>query len=235
VYRDMNISQNPIALKAKLKAPKFDPSLVMIAMSALEKNQSLIALDIKTSASEGRIDLNTLTSTHQSEKYLTILKVKATAESAIGADQEFMSLALHDASLRVLPPQFEILAAPTASMSQIAQKLPAGAHSNIVESGMYFALSDVSSDANSGVNIENKNPIWEVFNPIWETQSLLPEVPKSFVDSLADTLVNTHVAANITQRWSIAVLGSDQKPSSDLGPDRLKEAQFISRTAVDLK
>lgn len=230
VNRDINISQNPIALKAALQAPKFDPSLVMIAMSTYEKNQNLIALDIKTIASGESMKLNTLSENHQSEKNLSILKIKATAETAIGAAQEFMSLAIHDAGMRVLPQQFEILPAPKVSPNQIEQELPAQPSSVITASGMYFALSDVNSSSNSGVSIETKNPSWEVYNPIWERQSILPTLPKVLTTPFQDSAANFASS----QRWSVAVLGSDQKASSDLGPDRLKDVNYIGRTAVDL-
>ncbi len=227
VSRDLDISSQQLYLKNHLQAQKFDPSLSLLVISCLDQNSGMLPLDIKSGASGGSIDVNTLSSKHSSEKIIGVLKPQNSSSGVSGAAQELMSIAVHDASDSVLPDQLNMLSAPSFSSNTIKQTLPTATASKIAQAGIYYSLNAVTSESIAGVVIESKTPLWDVYNPNWEELASLPNLPSQM------TTLNPN--ATSPHRWIVNLLGQDHSEVSGLGPDRLKSVNYFSKAAIDLK
>ena len=227
VNRDVDISTSQLFLKNHLSLPKFDKSLVMLTLSVLEENDSLIPLDVKNGLSESSLDLNSLSQKHSSEKNIAVLKLKDSTINDPIVSQELMSISIQDAEMATLPEQLSLLSAPVLKLNSINLSLPTSVARNIFQAGMYFALSEIQPRVNSSVPSEIKNPLWDVYSPTWEEISNLPALPN-------EMLVPT-AATHLPRRWTANLLGSDRNELTGLGPDRLKTVNYITKSAADLK
>ncbi len=225
VNRDVDISKTPINLKNHVQAQKFGANLVLLAISSFQQSDALIPLDVKNVASGTSVDLNTLSLTHTSEKTISVLRSSISDVTESGASQELMSVAIHDASQTTLPDQLGILAAPTYNGTNLEQVLPTAQPTNIKMQGMYYSYNGVASQTISGVVVETKSPLWDVYNPNWESNATFPTLPSQMTTA---TLASSH-------RWTVSLLGQDTTTNSDLGPDRLANVNYLTRAAVDFK
>ncbi len=218
---DLDISKTQFSLKNHVQAQNFDSSLILLAISSVQQNDTLIPLDVKSMNSGASVDLNTLSPQHLSEKTISVLRLNNFDS------QEQMSISIQDATQSSLPDQLPLISSPSIVGSSLDQVLPSSQPSHIKAQGMYYSLSAIEAEVISNVTIETKSTLWDVYNPNWETSTQLPTLPA--------IMKNAGPAGTVTSRWNLSLMGQDSTIQSELGPDRLTTINYLSRSAVDFK
>ncbi|MCM2280268.1 MAG: hypothetical protein NDI61_00320 [Bdellovibrionaceae bacterium] len=226
------VSQQNIAVdqirhrkKMRVRAPAYDPKLVMLALSLIDDAGLVYPADIKKLEPNQIRDLNDPANTTNAGLLLSLLRARDTGSGTTGAHVDEFTAVVRAANLTSVP-EFIPLSRPPEVRGTSLVLHPPTAPTTVDPHLTYASLTRVVSRQTGSIAFENKTPEWDVFADGWISTMDLPDLPSG------DT-------SGAKYRWEVFFLGDEiegQKSAqpSPKGPAALESISHVSKNAVDL-
>ena len=222
--QSQNIAVNALKFTKSVpfKAPSFDSTLSLLAISLANSKGSFYPTDIKNVASNATINLTAPAGAMTNG--LVLAAYRKSGGKSVGAEaDQFTAVVLPNGEQRPFDP-IRLVNPPRANPSQLVLDTPS-VPANLNPVMTYATLNIVTSITNGKLRLETKQAQWDVWSPNWVNQLNLPNRPLPPIDS----------SKNQSLRWEVGFsaqfVGQKTIPP---GPDALEKITHITRSAVDL-
>lgn len=217
---DIPVGEMSFSPSIPIQAPMFDSKYGMVAISLVDDGGTFFPADLKRVMSKAQATLKFPTQSSASGEVLSVLK--QTANVTVGAIADEMSSVMLPSNQSNAIEFLPIVKSPSVSGNTLNMSPPTSA--NIKPVATYAVLSDVqAANSNSSVQLEHKQPRWDIYADNWTTAMALPQFPDAAPAPVGKL------------RWEVLFLGNQSALiKAQLGAPLLEKVSHVTRSAVNL-
>ncbi len=221
--QDISVNRIPFSKTIQVRAPAYDPALVMVSLALFESGDMVFPSDIKKLDPGQALNLKAPAGARPG-LILNVLRARDTSNGSTGPGIDEFTAVLQPDNLSSAADFIPLARAPALRSGSLVLDAPA-APETVAPAQTYALHSRLETRRIGQISIENKVPEWEVFADGWSAAIDLPEAPSRGI-------------ANAKYRWEVLFLGDEikggRKPRPQpLGPAVLETVTHVSKNAVD--
>jgi len=216
---DLAVNQTQYVKNLKFTAPAYDASLNLLTISLANSNGSYYPTDIKNATPGATVQMSAPANSQDGMILAAFRKANA---KATGAEvDQYSAVTLPNSEQRPFDP-LRLVNPPQANADQLVLDTPT-APTELTPVMTYGVFSMVTLVTQGHLQMETKQPLWDVWAPSWVQKLDLPkQTPPT-------------PGANQKLRWEVGFdaqfTGQTRVPP---GPDALEKITHVTRSAVDL-